>query len=304
MGRGWRSRLLPCRPTNDPYWPQLRRGSGHFDLSVEQLAQKVQKLTRSFAVQVAKSFDAGERRWFCPYWCSVAWHHGCGAACCCAAGCCEKRLSVQKGDWMLMSRREGAWSQVRPLHNGPGGVPGEDRGWVPHSCFVSGEYQRYELPSQRLLQGTWEVVSPAQEASAGSSLNGDDSGAKVVRKIRVMGALAQVISSKVAYPLRIEGDVGDAISLLGVRLLSVEGRTARWANGEVWQRPWQDPNAMSQSVGSARLRQRRVMGPSSSTSGAASSDTLSAADHAQMPAAVAAQSTDGTSEQEHGKKCL
>lgn len=273
IGKGWRSRILPQRPTSQAYWPSLRRGAGHFDFSVEQIAQKVQKMMRSYAVQVAKNFDAGKGRWCCLYWFRVACRHGCGAACPCSVGWCDKRLSVEKGDWMLMSRREGSWSQVRPLIGGAAGLPGEPRGWVPHSCFVSGEYQRYELPNQRLLQGMWEVASKATEPS---STSGADSGtdgsptAKAARKVRVMGALALVPTSKVAYTLRAEGEEGEALSLLGVRLLGVEGRTARWENGEVWQRPVADPEG--QAPASSRVRRRFAASPTESSAAATDED--------------------------------
>eukprot|EP00443_Scrippsiella_acuminata_P101255 CAMPEP_0115583368 /NCGR_PEP_ID=MMETSP0272-20121206/6137_1 /TAXON_ID=71861 /ORGANISM="Scrippsiella trochoidea, Strain CCMP3099" /LENGTH=108 /DNA_ID=CAMNT_0003018379 /DNA_START=358 /DNA_END=681 /DNA_ORIENTATION=+ len=70
MGRRWITWFLPVKFGGEAVWPTLCEGAGHFDLSVEQLAQKANKLARSISVQAVADFDSGETsRCFCRYWC-------------------------------------------------------------------------------------------------------------------------------------------------------------------------------------------------------------------------------------------
>lgn len=255
IGKTWLSRLLPRRPQSESYWPPLREEAGHFDLSIEQLTQKAEKLSRSWQLEVSQSFESGEDSWCCClYWSGVLRAHGCRDACCCPPACGDRRLSVSQGDWVLVSRREGGWSHAQPLCGGPAiGWPGKGRGWVPSSCLVlsgrerGSQQRRYEVPQQRLLQGDWEIAPPATPDSSEATSPG-------ARKVRVRGALAQVSFARVAFALRVSEEDGGT-SLLGVRLLEVNGQTARWANGEVWQR--MSPDAVSKGAAATALKARQ-----------------------------------------------
>lgn len=210
MGNGRFAWLCPVRALPDGHWPTLKEGSGHFDISTEQLAQKAYKLSKSFVMSVACGYNGPHRlHCCCWHWCRILCRFGCGAACS-SPPCGEPHLAVRPGDRVLVSHREAQWLYGRSMANGLEGP----EGWFPRSCVDAERSKKYEVPHQHKLQGEWEI-------QAG-------------RVAKVSGPVVHVTKARVPYLLR---EDGDATCLLGCRLLECGGETARWSNGEVWQRP-------------------------------------------------------------------
>lgn len=254
LGRSWWTWWLPLPIRGSPIWPRLRDGSGTFDLSVEQLAQKATKLSRGVPAMTKQAFQA-TGRCICWYWCGICWRFGCGS-CCCAPSCCDRRLSADEGEWMLVTNRDGAWLKAQPLQGGPHGVPEGPSGWLPEACFEEvDESLRYEVPHQVMLQGTWEVQVEVESQAAACGHNGDAAAAPPLKRVHVHGPLARAHYSRLAFPLRPTDDGG--VELLGIRLQSLSPDEVQWASGERWRR--RRPVSLDQDGGSkaATLRQRR-----------------------------------------------
>eukprot|EP00434_Breviolum_minutum_P001797 symbB.v1.2.001591.t2/scaffold88.1/size340390/26 len=157
LGSGLFSWLLPGGATpGDPVWPNLRSGSSHFDISIEQIAQKTEKLHRSVVMPVRQAFS-GEGRCCFTYWCWVGFHFGC-AVCDCEA-CGEPRLTVAVGEAVLVAKSEGSWAHGRSMINSERNleVPSQPGGWLPRQCLNERAVQPYQIPFQKELQGRWEV---------------------------------------------------------------------------------------------------------------------------------------------------
>mmetsp|Transcript_62405 Transcript_62405/g.136414 ORF Transcript_62405/g.136414 Transcript_62405/m.136414 type:complete len:576 (+) Transcript_62405:199-1926(+) len=235
FGSSWLTWILPIKFGGSPIWPSLREGSGAFDLSAEQLVQKASKLSRGVPVKIEQAFDAGNGSWACWYWTRICCRFGC-TQCCCVAGCCSRRLSVQPGDWILVTNRDGGWVKAQKLTGGANGFVEGPAGWIPEE--VMGELpedKRYEVPHQAALQGTWEV--DPSESSSGPT-----------RRVRVVGPVARAAFSRLPFVLKPQRD--NKVTLLGIELTNITETEATWANGEVWRRPPMLPNAKGSPSGS------------------------------------------------------
>lgn len=214
LGNRWISWLLPIGSPSDGYWPQLREGSGHLDFSTEQLAQKAHKLSRTLVVQVVQPFTGWRSRWFCcgccSHWCGILCRFGCRVACS-GPPCGEPQFSVQPGEKLLMSKDDGDWIYVHRYESQMEG----SGGWIPVSCINRHPAKKYDVPWQRNLQGVWET-------NAG-------------KLVKINGPLIHVVDSRVSFVLRADEE-GDTTTLLGCSLSDCDWNTARWSNGDVWQR--------------------------------------------------------------------
>ncbi|OLP86703.1 tRNA (guanine(37)-N1)-methyltransferase [Symbiodinium microadriaticum] len=155
--------LVPGLATpGEPVWPPVRAGCTHFDISTEQIAQKMEKLQRSMVMPVREHFT-GEGRCCLSYWCWICYRFGCCAVCDCEA-CGEERLSVEPGQAVLVSKSEGSWAHGRKMPdgglNGAGITDTSDVpfGWLPRRVLASSEAVPYEIPFQKELQGHWEAA--------------------------------------------------------------------------------------------------------------------------------------------------
>ncbi|CAE7264883.1 ZDHHC6 [Symbiodinium sp. CCMP2592] len=208
--------LVPGLATpGEPVWPPVRAGCTHFDISTEQIAQKMEKLQRSMVMPVREHFT-GEGRCCLSYWCWICFRFGCCAACDCEA-CGEERLSVEPGQAVLISKSEGSWAHGRKMPdgglNGTGITDTSDvpSGWLPRRVLASSEAVPYEIPFQKELQGHWEAADG--------------------RVIVVKGLVARTTASNMPFVLRHEAG---AVRLLGISLEACDGKTAQWCGGEVW----------------------------------------------------------------------
>eukprot|EP00446_Apocalathium_sp_SHHI-4_P003149 CAMPEP_0177188560 /NCGR_PEP_ID=MMETSP0367-20130122/19793_1 /TAXON_ID=447022 ORGANISM="Scrippsiella hangoei-like, Strain SHHI-4" /NCGR_SAMPLE_ID=MMETSP0367 /ASSEMBLY_ACC=CAM_ASM_000362 /LENGTH=568 /DNA_ID=CAMNT_0018636025 /DNA_START=76 /DNA_END=1782 /DNA_ORIENTATION=+ len=266
LGRSWRTWFLPLKFDGSAVWPTLREGSGAFDLSVETLVQKANKLSRGVAARTSKALTGV--RGGVPAVIGFASAGGTVARLAAAPRrAVTDESSAEPDTWMLVTNREGGWVKAQRLRGGPAGTPEGPSGWLPECCFETlDEEHRYEVPYQNLLQGTWEVdPSDANGVGAGGAADGDKPSPSAPsaepRRVRVQGPVARAAHSQLAFVLRPEEKSG--VSLLGVPLLSVDSVEACWGNGEVWRRPPQPlPGAAgkdgkSNSVGGGALRQRR-----------------------------------------------
>lgn len=210
MGKRWRTWFCPSRAQCNGFWPPLREGSRHFDLSMEQLAQKAYRLSTSFVVPVTRSFGGiGIRRCCCCgfYWCRIARQFGCGVAC---SGplCGEPHLVVQPGDRVLASHREAHWFFGR-IDTASEGT----EGWFPRDCADADGVQQYQVPHERQLQGEWRT-------SRGLIL-------------KVSRVLVSMKDTSTVYVLKEEEG---STKLLGCSLEHCDGETATWVNGDKWHR--------------------------------------------------------------------
>mmetsp|Transcript_143832 Transcript_143832/g.400880 ORF Transcript_143832/g.400880 Transcript_143832/m.400880 type:complete len:498 (+) Transcript_143832:56-1549(+) len=209
MGRKRLWWLCPVPPQSDGHWPPLREGSGPFDLSTEQLAQKAYKLSKSVVMPVVRAHAISQRCSCClSSWCRTACQFGCGTACD-GPPCGEPLLTVRPGDWVLVSQREEQWLLGRAL---AAGLEGPE-GWIPRACVNVEECKKYEVPHQRQLQGEWLTATG--------------------QTVRVSGAIVAVVARHVPHVLRAEGTT---TTLLGCQLRECDGSTARWSSGDVWRR--------------------------------------------------------------------
>lgn len=223
LGSGRFSWLIPGGATpGDPVWPSVRAGSTHFDLSMEQIAQKTEKLQRSLVMPVRQAFSAAGRC-CCTYWCWVGWHFGC-ALCDCEA-CGEQRLSVAVGEAVLVSKSEGSWAHGRLMAGSQNGndccTPLQPGGWLPRQCLNERFVQPYQIPFQKELQGRWEVLQVDN------------------RVVVVKGLVVHTANSRLSFSLREEDG---AVRLLGSSLKSCDGQLAQWSNGQVWKKQDQSPS--------------------------------------------------------------
>ncbi|CAK9094034.1 unnamed protein product [Durusdinium trenchii] len=211
LGSSSFSWLLPGGATpGPPVWPNVRAGSSHFDISMEQIAQKTEKLQRSVVMPVRQAFS-GEGWCCCTYWCWVGFQFGC-AVCDCEA-CGEARLTVAVGQAVLVSKSEGSWAHGR-LSNGSGDSFGNQTlpgGWLPRHCLNERGVQPYQIPFQKELQGRWEADTT----------------------IVVKGLLVHTTASSLPFVLREEDG---KVRLLGFSLESCDGKVARWSNGQEWNK--------------------------------------------------------------------
>lgn len=216
MGKSRWHWWFPLRFSSDAVWPELKEGTGHFDLPAEQLAQKAMKLSKSVVIPVAKGYKGN---WNCcsttacrlHYWCHLCCHYGCGTAC--SGPCCDElHLTVQPGDSIVVSHREEYWLMGRVLLSDSEGPDGPE-GWVPSCCVDAKGARKFQVPLQRRLQGEWCT-------RAGPTV--------------VLGPIVTVARRPSPYVLRKEGQV---TTLLGCELEECDGASARWSSGDVWTRP-------------------------------------------------------------------
>lgn len=210
MGHYWSSWLLPVVATrsrgSSGFWPLVRSGSGSFDLSTEQLAQKAHKLGNFVVMPVVRDFR-GERWYlwhFCVSLCRCEW---CTACFC--NGCCEPRLTLRKGDRVFVNYQGQGWLFGHVFESGAMG-PG---GWFSARCVKEAGATHYEVPHQRLLQGIWE-------SSTG-------------RTVKVSGLVACVSPTGTPFVFREEAE---STVLTGCRLEACDGTFAKWSNGDTWVR--------------------------------------------------------------------
>jgi len=218
LGSGLFSWLLPGGATpGDPVWPNLRSGSSHFDISIEQIAQKTEKLHRSVVMPVRQAFS-GEGRCCFTYWCWVGFHFGC-AVCDCEA-CGEPRLTVAVGEAVLVAKSEGSWAHGRSMINSERNleVPSQPGGWLPRQCLNERAVQPYQIPFQKELQGRWEVDNVI---------------------VVVKGLVVHMANSRLSFALREEEG---AVRLLGCSLKSCDGRVALWSNEQEWKKQEHSPS--------------------------------------------------------------
>lgn len=215
LGHSWFTWLLPLGSHSDGFWPALREGGGHLDLSTEQLAQKAHKLSKTFVIHATDSFRGW--RWLkcccccCAHWWCLLVRFGCSAACS-GPPCGEAQMSIEPGQKLLMSQDDGDWLFVHKFETRLEGRGG----WVPRACVARHPAKRYDVPLQKHLQGLWQT-------EAG-------------KRVRVSGVLVHVVESRIPFVLR-SLDEGVTASLLECTLKDCDGTSARWSNGDVWQRP-------------------------------------------------------------------
>jgi len=209
MGKRWLTWFCPARAQCNGFWPPLKEGSHHFDLSMEQLAQKAYKLSASLTVPVTKAFNFGIRRCCCCgyYWFRLSCKLGCGVAC---SGplCGDPYLVVQPGDRVLANHREAHWFFGRVDTAAEG-----TEGWFPRDCADADNIQKYQVPHEKQLQGEWRT-------SRGL-------------RVKVSTVLVSVEHAPAIYVLKKEGGF---TMLLGCNLEQCDGQTVRWSNGDEWHR--------------------------------------------------------------------
>merc|ERR1712039_8356 len=145
--------LLPISLHSDAVWPSLKEGSGHLDLSTEQLAQKAYKLSKTCVIEATDAF----RGWCwpkcccccCAHWWCLLMRFGCSAACS-GPPCGEHQLSIEPGEKLLMSQDDGDWVFVHRYETRMEGRGG----WVPKACVNRHAAKKIRRsPSEKFARG-------------------------------------------------------------------------------------------------------------------------------------------------------
>eukprot|EP00095_Tigriopus_kingsejongensis_P006239 maker-scaffold301_size216225-snap-gene-1.27 protein:Tk06239 transcript:maker-scaffold301_size216225-snap-gene-1.27-mRNA-1 annotation:"palmitoyltransferase zdhhc6" len=125
-GNFWQVINLTCRPMCDGIeWP-LKPGSDQYDLTKEQILQKLDKRHRTREYKIVKPFSG----YWCPCW-SMGLRVGCQPPC-----ADEPRIPLEVGDILLVTRWKRHWLYGDKCLRDNQVEADRVRGWFPRKCAV------------------------------------------------------------------------------------------------------------------------------------------------------------------------